>query len=343
MVSFSYERSRGLPVTLIPYFQHLILLMTVILIYSAVTHFLSIGQEGGISLSIFVAVLMTVVMLLPSYYGPRLLHGVRVDRSRSDGGNDVPTAPLLLGSEDDSSPDDKVDDSFREERAVTVDFISFYGRHLCMTEVMQEWRCYALMFVFTCTAGSGLFVINNVIAVAATVGQSASSFFVVVLSLANSVGRMLIGIVADKLAGRVSRIKLLAITALLMAGAQFLLALTVEELLYPCLFFVGLNFGAAFSNVSAICGDLFGAKYVGSNYGFVDLSPTIGSYVFATGLIALFYPEDNDSNDDDDDDSSCKGAHCLQDAFFVTTVACVIAAFMGFFLDAKTPISKDKE
>ena len=69
----------------------------------------------------------------------------------------------------------------------------------------------------------------------------------VILSLANGLGRMTIGVIADKLAGRLSRIQLLATTALLMGGAQLLLALNTHELLYPCLFFVGLTFGATFS------------------------------------------------------------------------------------------------
>lgn len=337
IVSFSYERSRGYPVSLIPYFQHLLLLMALILITSAISHFADTGMEAGYVLSVTVALFMSGVMLLPSYYGPRLL-----PKSLSiDSGATEPNTPLLAGAE--AAAVEKEDPILTSDRTVTVDFVSFYGRHLRVTEIMKEWRCYALMFVFSCTAGAGLFVINNVVAVAATVGQNASSFFVVILSLANGIGRMSIGVVADRMARRLSRIQLLSITALLMAGAQFLLALNTQELLYPCLFFVGLTFGAAFSNVSAIAADLFGAQHIGSNYGFIDLSPTIGSYAFATGLIAIFYPKNNgdDDGDDDDDEASCEGAHCLQGAFFVTTAACIVAAVVGLTLHVKTPINKD--
>lgn len=293
-------------------------------------HFVDTGHEAGYTLSIAVAVVMCGVMALPSYYGPRILPPC-LD-FQDDG-----EAPLLQPDESDA-PAQKEEIAMRKERLDTVDFISFYGRHLRVTEIMQEWRCYALMFVFSCTAGAGLFVINNVVAVAGAVGQKSSSFFVVILSLANGIGRMSIGVVADRLAGRLSRIQLLSITAVFMACAQFLLALNTHELLYPCLFFVGLTFGASFSNVSAIAADLFGAQHIGSNYGFIDLSPTIGSYAFATGLIALFYPNHSgdDDNDEDDDEASCEGAHCLQKAFFVTTAACLVAAVVGAILHSKS-------
>jgi hypothetical protein len=337
-------------VSLTPYFQHLLLLMALVLVASAARNFAPIGQSVGVTLSCVIALMVCLVMALPSRFGPRLL-----PPTEAKAGTDSDSArPLMAGEEQEDSSlspstsaaaaaeHDKAEDELGG-RTVTVDFVSFYGRHLCVTEVMREWRCYALMFVFTCTAGSGLFVINNIVAVAATVGQDASSFFVVVLSLANAVGRMSIGVIADRLAHRLSRIQLLACTALVMASAQFLLALNTHELLYPSLVIVGLSFGASFSNISAIVGDLFGAKFIGSNYGFIDLSPTIGSYVFATGLIALFYPsnEDDDYDDDDEEHASCEGARCLQNAFFVTTAACVVASVAGFALHAKTPIIKD--
>jgi hypothetical protein len=41
-------------------------------------------------------------------------------------------------------------------------FVSFFGRHMPLREVMWHWRSYAMMAMFMCISGSGLLVINNV-------------------------------------------------------------------------------------------------------------------------------------------------------------------------------------
>ena len=83
---------------------------------------------------------------------------------------------------------------------------------------------------------------------------------------------------------------------------------------------------------------------MGANYGFIDIAPIAGSYVFATGLIALFYPGDlsegDDDDADDDDGAECVGAHCFRTIFWTTSASCLVAAGLSFYLHAKTPIIK---
>ena len=229
--------------------------------------------------------------------------------------------------------------------ADTKSFVSFYGRHLPLSESLCTWRMYTIMAIFCIVAGSGILVINNIQAVAGAVHKQPSVFFVTIISLANAGGRVLIGLIADASRDVLSRFQLLAMIALLMGMTQFLLSFGSSLLLYPCLLMTGAMFGATFSNIAAITADVFGSKYVGSNYGFIDLAPTLGSYIFSAGLVALFYPnstqENIDINDNDDTtDNFCEGSHCFRRPFYVTTSCCLFAALLSHMLHVTSPMKK---
>lgn len=172
--------------------------------------------------------------------------------------------------------------------------------------------------------------------------QNPSSFFVTLLALANASGRVLVGLTSDAWAHRLSRLQIQGCVCLVMALAQAVLSFGVSALLYPCLLLVGTCFGATFSNIAALVADLFGSQHVGANYGFIDMAPIAGSYAFATGLIALFYPGDLSEGDDDDDSAQdeCVGAHCFRAIFWTTSTACLVASGLAFFLHSQTPIIK---
>lgn len=170
-----------------------------------------------------------------------------------------------------------------------------------------------------------------------------SGFFVTLLALANATGRVTVGLVSDACAHTLSRFQIQACVCLAMAVAQAALTLGESWLLYPCLLLVGVSFGATFSNVAAMVTDLYGSKHIGANYGFIDIAPIAGSYLFATGLIALFYPgdltdSDDDEYDDDDDDGECVGAHCFRTICLVNAASCLGAALASLFLHAHTPM-----
>jgi hypothetical protein len=212
-----------------------------------------------------------------------------------------------------------------------VPFISFYSRHVPLEETVTMWRCYAVMFIFLCLAGSGLLVINNIQAVVQATSQEASPLFVSILSLSNASGRLIIGVFADYYAKSISRLQLLAVVSIAMSFIQFMLSFGSVWFLYPCLLCVGALFGATFANVAAITSDLFGAKYFGSNYGFIDLGPAFGSYIFSTLLIALFYPK-NSPNE------TCHGQGCFQIPFYITSFFCFMCALLALFIHHQTPI-----
>jgi len=230
-------------------------------------------------------------------------------------------------------------------------FISFHGRHVPLSESLYTWRLYVIMVVFCVVAGSGLLVINNIQAIAGAVNRQPSAFFVTIISLANAGGRVLIGMAADASADFFSRFQLQALIAVLMAVTQLVLSFGSSGLLYPSLLLTGAMFGATFSNIAAITSDVYGSHYVGSNYGFIDLAPSIGSYIFSAGLVAMFYPKSHDHDDlggaesmseggGEEGGDMCKGVRCFRGAFLITAGACVLAALLAMFLHIFTPIRK---
>lgn len=211
------------------------------------------------------------------------------------------------------------------------EFISFFNRHVPLQETITMWRCYAIMFTFMCITGSGILVINNIQAIVQALHQEASPFFVTILSLSNACGRLFIGVVADYFSAYVSRLQLLGIIAFFMALTQYTLSLGSISYLYPSLLLVGFLFGAGFSNVAATTSDIFGSKYIGSNYGFIDLAPAVGSYVFSTALIALYYPSEA---------GICYGSDCFQKPFYITSIFCLLSSILAIWMNHHTKIIK---
>lgn len=223
--------------------------------------------------------------------------------------------------------------------ALPIVFVSFYGRHVPLSQTMCMWRCYGLAVIFMCVAGAGILVINNVQAIAQAVQEEPSAFFVTLLSIANASGRILVGIFADAYLHQISRLQVISVICVLMAAAQFVLSLGSPKALYPSLLLVGIMFGAIFSSMAAVTADIFGAKYVGSNYGYIDLAPAVGSYIFSVGMVALFYPSSHDKMGVQFTEE-CVGAHCFRYAFWVTCCCCVLCAGLAHIMHMQTPINR---
>jgi hypothetical protein len=313
---------------------HLAVLMLIIVIIGAVRHWVDVsGVVSGV-MGTVVALYVVTVFALPHLYGPLFMTPQEL------AGPDEEAASLLDNESSVNAEDSKVlSGASPAPDHGSEHFISYFGREVPLSEVIWSWRSYAMMFFFMCVAGSGLLVINNIQAVAQAVNEDPSPFFVTVLSLANACGRVCIGLLADH--SPYSRFQLQIGICLLMALAQFVLSLASPIALYPCLLTVGIMFGCTFSNVSASIADVFGSKHIGANYGYIDLAPIFGSYIFSVGLIAAFYPK-GDGDDDGDDNADCVGAHCFRYSFYVTTAACLVAACLSYILHIYTPMKKHK-
>jgi MFS transporter, OFA family, oxalate/formate antiporter len=155
-------------------------------------------------------------------------------------------------------------------------------------DMLRTPQFYALWIMFFCGAMAGLMVIG-VIKLFSTetlrhagltddaAKTAAETAMGVCFALANGFGRILWGLISDKLGRKPSLIVLF-----LVQGAVMMLFYPMgfrAELLYVAAALAGFNFGGCFALFPAATADFFGNKNVGPNYGWVFTSYGVGGIV----------------------------------------------------------------
>lgn len=108
---------------------------------------------------------------------------------------------------------------------------------------------------------------------------------VLLISMFNSLGRLLWGMISDKL-GRINTIMiLLAGTAVL----SLLVNIATGYLIYGLIGLIGFFYGGLLSNFPSLTADLFGAKHMATNYGIVLLGFGAGAVI--SSQIAGYYKD----------------------------------------------------
>jgi MFS transporter, OFA family, oxalate/formate antiporter len=163
------------------------------------------------------------------------------------------------------------------------------GENYTLSEMLRTPQFYLVFLIFAVSAGAGLMSIGlmklypiealmaagyGAVEASAIAGTAMAVFF----SLANGLGRILWGMMSDKLGRRRS--------VLIMTSSQavFLFAFTsmagTPWLLYLGALLIGFNYGGAFALFPALTADLFGNDRVGQNYPYVFLSYGAGGIIF---------------------------------------------------------------
>ena len=153
------------------------------------------------------------------------------------------------------------------------------------SEMLGKVQFYLIFLTFVFSAGAGLMSIGlmklypmealqnagiSAVQASAIAGTAMAVFF----SLANGLGRIIWGLISDKLGRKNSIIIMTATQGIIvilftyMAGTEFLLYLGAA--------LIGFNFGGNFALFPTITADTFGAKNVGQNYPFVFLAYGVG-------------------------------------------------------------------
>lgn len=293
------------PVNMLRFKQHWVLLITLLLVVSYVQYGMNVNFEWRVFLSSSLFLAVFAVLLVPF-----LTHQqAQMERSYMD----------WTASDIDS-----------EEPCTN----QTSNNNLTVFEAVQTFQMWALCFIFCVLSGAGLMVIYNVNAVANAAGERPSPFFVSLISLANGVGRLVAGICSDFVLRNTicSRLHLLGLVAALMSVAHIVLSTGHHAVLLPAFLAVGFLFGCTVSLVAVIVADLFGSKYIATNFGFVDTSPIVGSFIFATLVVNGSYEY---NTVDEQGVQSCVGVGCFQMAFAVNATVCAAAAMLSMFLNAR--------
>jgi OFA family oxalate/formate antiporter-like MFS transporter len=155
-------------------------------------------------------------------------------------------------------------------------------------EMLGKIQFYLIFFTFVFSAGAGLMSIGlmklypmealqaNGITEAeasAIAGTAMAVFF----ALANGLGRIIWGLLSDKLGRKTSIIVMTATQGIFVILFTYMAG--TEWLLYLGATLIGFNFGGNFALFPTITADTFGAKNVGQNYPWIFLAYGVGGII----------------------------------------------------------------
>ena len=161
-------------------------------------------------------------------------------------------------------------------------------REFSSSEMLGKIQFYLIFLTFVFSAGAGLMSIGLMklypmealmaggmteLQASAIAGTAMAVFF----SLANGLGRILWGLISDKLGRKTSIIIMTAIQGIVVILFTFMAG--NEILLYIGATLIGFNFGGNFALFPTITADIFGSKNVGQNYPFVFLAYGVGGII----------------------------------------------------------------
>jgi OFA family oxalate/formate antiporter-like MFS transporter len=153
-------------------------------------------------------------------------------------------------------------------------------------EMLTTWQFYVIWFMYVCGAGAGLMVISKLAAIAAQpkIDISLGFVLVAVLAVGNGVGRILAGMLSDK----IGRKPTMFICFLFQAFLIFLLSRASSENILGTIpmmaiisALIGANYGANLSLFPSITKYFYGLKNMGVNYGLVFTAWGVGGFMLA--------------------------------------------------------------
>ncbi len=156
-------------------------------------------------------------------------------------------------------------------------------------EMLRMPQFYAIWAMFIFSSMAGLMTIGNIklfgmdalqeragltaAAASAVTGTAMAVFY----SLANGIGRIAWGSISDKIGYKLSLVIMCAIQGVVMLLFYFMGG--TPALLYLAALLIGFNFGGNFALFPLATSDMFGAKNLGRNYGWVFTAYGVGGIV----------------------------------------------------------------
>ena len=179
-------------------------------------------------------------------------------------------------------------------------------------QMLKSGKFYLIVATFMLACMGGLMMIGFAKPIAIAKGMADTAVYgVLAISMFNSLGRLLWGMISDKL-GRYN-------TLLILLGGGAVLPLFVnfaeDMMVYVLIAVIGFFYGGLLSTFPSLTADIFGAKHLATNYGFVLLGFGVGAVV--SSFIAGHYKNLADVGND----------ISLMSPAFVIAAACAAAGF----------------
>ena len=199
----------------------------------------------------------------------------------------------------------------------------------------EQW----ILFVTICfSSGAAMTLVNNVDAVstAAGSGPSAATALVSVFSVCNCLGRLCGGEASEAaLRAGVPRPYFLALAQLAVAlGMLAPVAAPNPAGVFVAVAVVGAALGAHWGFLPILCAEVFGDDAIGAVYGWLSVSPMLGSYALSTAVFGRMY----DAADPNAAarGEACVGARCFAGAFVVCAAASAASVALTAWLGRRT-------
>ena len=150
-------------------------------------------------------------------------------------------------------------------------------------EILRQPAFWVLWAIYFIGSGAGLMVISSVSGMAKKTMGGQAFIAVAVMALGNAAGRIVAGLLSDKIGRRWTLMLVLLIQAALMFiaipvtastdGAKFIIVLLAT--------LIGFNYGANLSLFPSFTKDLWGLKNFGMNYGVLFTAWGVGGFVLS--------------------------------------------------------------
>ena len=184
-------------------------------------------------------------------------------------------------------------------------------------ELLRTPLFYLLWIMLTCGAGAGLMIIGNVTTIAKLGKIEAGFILVAFLAIGNASGRIIAGMLSDK----IGRLWTMCIIFLLQATLMMVLRTGLTDMVAFVLIsmLLGFNYGACLSVFPSAVKDNFGLKNFGVNYGLVFTAWGVGGFAFPLLAGKLFEAE-----------KAATGVGSYNSAYMIAAAALVLAAALTF-------------
>jgi nitrate/nitrite transporter NarK len=149
------------------------------------------------------------------------------------------------------------------------------------SEMLRTRAFYTIWFIYFIGAGAGLMVIGSVAGMAKKSMGEMAFLVVAIMAVGNAGGRVVAGILSDKIGRRATLLIMLSFQTVLMLVAVPVVGAENSSALLLVLLatFIGFNYGTNLSLFPSLTKDNWGLKNFGINYGIVFTAWGVGGFV----------------------------------------------------------------
>ena len=189
------------------------------------------------------------------------------------------------------------------------------------SEMLKNPTFYLIWFIFFIGAGAGLMTISNISGLAKNSMGESAFVAVAIMAIGNASGRIVAGILSDKIGRILTLFMILVFQAILMFISIPLTGGNTSALIIVSLAtFIGFNYGTNLSLFPSFTKSIWGMKNFGINYGILMTAWGLGGSIFSRVSQTLF---------------ANTGSHNL--SFIIAGSCLVLCAILSFILKKVQP------